>query len=222
MTSRFIGIAALLFTMSASASPVGDCRAALDAISKASKGTDALALHAAKKNANAACADRSIPVALRAEALIAWSYTAPSSDAAAITKQIEKMLVEVQKSDAAGSDALPLLDRLAGIYSDSGRKAEALQLLDRGLIIRMKTFGDPSEETARGLYALGLFYQGQNQAGNAERFLKEAASSARQSCNAPCEILTASLGALHELLKSQPGREAEAARYEEEALATVP
>jgi hypothetical protein len=212
----------LIASQGIGASSLRDCKSSIDAAEKAA-GQDTAQMKSAAKRAYQTCDHDAVPAVLRANALVRWSYAAPSGEASAVTQALEKVQREMEtKSGMESPDLLPVIDRLAGIYAEQWKGGSALRLLDRALAIRLKAFGSASTETAFSLYALGLFYQNENEPVKAERFYREAVNSANDACAPKCEILSSSYSALAELLKNQPGRQSEAEQYEKEAMDSLP
>jgi hypothetical protein len=91
-----------------------------------------------------------------------------------------------------GSDALPLIDRLAALYSiQPSQRSEGLELTQRSLRIRRQMFGETSAEAVVGLILLGIFWQIEDMPDRnlplAEQCLREAVTVAESACGPACE-----------------------------------
>ncbi len=167
---------------------------------------------AAEKRAFGVCTSPAVPAELRNRAIVRWSG---SLDAAAAKVLLEKALRETELSEGTDSAALlPLLDGLASVDSNvpAGR-LQSLQTAERALTIRKQLFGEKSVEVARSLVTLGAFWAMEEMPDRdvvvAEAYLRQAVTIAEQA-GPKSDLLQGALAMLYELVKAQPGREAEA------------
>ena len=112
------------------------------------------------------------------------------------------------------SDSPALLEPLYGLMDlvDSlGRGNESLLLAKRALAVSEKSYGTASTQAAETLVMIGYLYQKKGDPDTAEWYFRSAVQTAKTACHAvPCKSLTAAYSSLRDLIRTQPGREAEA------------
>lgn len=127
----------------------------------------------------------------------------------------------------AGPDSPLLIDVLidqAGHEAEAGNLDEAGSLLERAQAIRERAFGATSKNAVEGLLMLALHDQAAGRIASAEKaFLKVVETGKTIGCRPPdCTFVRQAYGALAEMLRDVPGREADAASYQKEALQYYP
>lgn len=207
--------------------PEGRCVAAHNAATKLLTSGSPTEEHtanwrAAEKHALTVCLAAGVPIELRNQAIVRWAGIL--NDAPAELSLLQKALGETEATVGPDGQALlPLIDRLAGLYSvKPSKRNDALALAQRGLQIRKLVFGETSPEVAEGLVLLGLHWAVDEMPDRnlplAEEYLREAAAVAEKACGSACTAFSSALSNLHAVVKSQPGRESDAAKIESQLM----
>lgn len=175
---------------------------------------------AAQKRAFRLCTDRAVPAELRNEAIARWAGMDTDRDGE--IGVLKKALRETEATEGTESRAvLPLIDSLAGIYAVMPQKRrEALELYERSLAVRKKVSGENSIDVVNGLLSLGRFWAIEDLPDRdlvmAEHYYRQAVAAAEKADGSRSETLFTALASLHTLIREQPGREAEAARINDQ------
>lgn len=179
-----------------------------DSLTKA----ETAAVQAAEKRAYGVCTNPEVHAEVRNRAVVRWSGSLKPAAAKAL---LQKTLRDTEESDGQdGAALLPLLDAIAGLDSNiPGGRAHSRQVLERALRIRMLVYGSDSVEVANSLVNMGTFWGMEETPDRnvtlAEQFYRDAIGIAERSAPSS-EVLQMALALLHDLIKTQPGRAAEA------------
>ncbi len=174
-----------------------------------------------------ACKADGVAAALRVRSYLRWASTFPhnGTDAgwAKRAAYYRQAMESVEADEGRDSVALiPLIEALAHTYFvRPTTKSFAEPLYQRALRLRETHYGEQSVEFANGLTYLGYLRVQENRPAEAEQLLRRAVRIAENACGPRCEALVNARTALYDFLKTQPGREAEAAEVEAAALAAI-
>jgi hypothetical protein len=167
------------------------------------------------------CRGDGVPADLVSRSYILWANDQPHDRRQNRATILREGLERLERSEGLDSPAiLQLLDRLASEYAAQDEtRAEGRAMFERGLAIRRKSYGEFSEETAVGVFYLGLLDQSVGSDALAEKRYREAAEIAAKTCGdrRPCETLGMALSATATLIRNTPGRLIEAEALEERA-----
>jgi hypothetical protein len=184
-----------------------------DSLTKA----ETAAVQAAEKRAYGVCTSPDVHAEIRNRAVVRWSGSLKPAAAKAL---LQKSLRDTEESDGQESAALlPLLDALAGLESNgSAGRTQSWQVAERALRIRMLVYGPDSVEVASSLVNMGTFWAMEETPDRnvtlAEQFYRDAIGIAEKSAPTS-EVLQMALALLHDLIKAQPGRAAEAQQLQQ-------
>jgi hypothetical protein len=179
--------------------------------------SDAAAVRAADKHAYVVCTSSEVRAELRNQAIVRWSGMMQRAEAKTF---LEKALRETEVSEGPESAAvLPLLDAIAGLDSIvPERRAQSRRMAERATQIRRQIYGADSIEYANSLLYMGAFCAMEEMPDRnvvlAEQFYRDALAIIEKS-TAGSEAQQTALAMLYELIKAQPGREADAEQLQE-------